>query len=125
MCDEDLNTLLTALYVLVDDHVVPHRRPVAIEALIDRVWGDTPPVGARDVLYSHLSRIRQLLMKATSLTGTVGRGRQECAECRRGPGCRVDRGVKSVAWPTTGGISGDWANHVRDDWLLRRLDAVG
>jgi len=25
MCDQELNTLLTALYVLIDDHVVPPR----------------------------------------------------------------------------------------------------
>src|SRR5207248_102037 len=39
-------------------------RPVAIEALIDRVWDDTPPVEVRNVLYSYLSRIRRLLRQA-------------------------------------------------------------
>src|SRR3989440_10755380 len=49
-------------------------RPVAIETLIDRVWDDTPPVEARSVLYSHLSRIRQLLRLAAAITsGTVAR----------------------------------------------------
>src|SRR3954469_9998543 len=35
--------------------VVDAGRPVAIETLIDRVWDDDPPAGARNVLYSHLS----------------------------------------------------------------------
>jgi len=39
-------------------------RPVHLDALVDRVWGEAPPVGARDVLYSHLSRIRHLLAEA-------------------------------------------------------------
>ena len=42
-------------------------RPVAIETLVDRVWGDEPPAEARNVLYSHISRIRQLLKQAAVL----------------------------------------------------------
>ena len=38
-----------------------------IETLVDRVWGDEPPAEARNVLYSHLSRIRQLLRQAAGL----------------------------------------------------------
>ncbi|MBE1489828.1 AfsR/SARP family transcriptional regulator [Plantactinospora soyae] len=44
-------------------------RPVAIETLIDRLWDESPPVEARNVLYSHLSRIRQLLSRAAALDG--------------------------------------------------------
>src|SRR4051812_32071110 len=39
-------------------------RPVPIEALVDRVWGEEPPAEPRNVLYSHLSRIRRLLERA-------------------------------------------------------------
>jgi DNA-binding SARP family transcriptional activator len=39
-------------------------RPVHLDALVDRVWDEAPPAGARDVLYSHLSRIRHLLAEA-------------------------------------------------------------
>jgi hypothetical protein len=42
-------------------------RPVPIETLIDRVWADEPPTEAPNVLYSHLSRIRQLFKQATDL----------------------------------------------------------
>jgi len=38
--------------------------PVAVDTLIDRVWEDDPPAGARNVLYAHLSRIRRLLTEA-------------------------------------------------------------
>ncbi|MFB9305279.1 AfsR/SARP family transcriptional regulator [Kibdelosporangium philippinense] len=36
-------------------------RPVPVETLVDRVWSGAPPVEARNVLHSHLSRIRALL----------------------------------------------------------------
>jgi DNA-binding SARP family transcriptional activator len=36
-------------------------RPVPVETLIDRVWGEAPPATARGTLQSHLSRIRRLL----------------------------------------------------------------
>ncbi|GAB3894130.1 hypothetical protein GCM10029964_071970 [Kibdelosporangium lantanae] len=36
-------------------------RPVPTETLVDRVWSDAPPTEARNVLYSHVSRIRRLL----------------------------------------------------------------
>src|ERR1051325_2063990 len=49
--------------------IVDAGRPVAIETLIDRVWEDTPAVETRNVLYSHLSRIRQLLGHAAARTG--------------------------------------------------------
>jgi DNA-binding SARP family transcriptional activator len=48
--------------------IVDAGRPVAIEALIDRIWDESPPVEARNVLYSHLSGIRQLLVRAADLT---------------------------------------------------------
>jgi DNA-binding SARP family transcriptional activator/tetratricopeptide (TPR) repeat protein len=49
-------------------------RPVPIETLIDRVWGDEPPAEARNILYSHLSRIRGLLRRAEGLRGDAGDG---------------------------------------------------
>ena len=66
-------------------------RPVPIETLIDRVWGDEPPAEARNVLYSHLSRIRQLLKQAADLgDDTAGAARAAArrvrARHRPGPG---------------------------------------
>src|SRR3954454_22722908 len=39
-------------------------RPVPVETLIDRVWDDDPPGGARAGLYSYLTRLRRLLAQA-------------------------------------------------------------
>ncbi|MCX5262456.1 BTAD domain-containing putative transcriptional regulator [Streptomyces sp. NBC_00199] len=36
-------------------------RPVPIDALVDRLWGDHPPAEARASLYAHIARIRRLL----------------------------------------------------------------
>jgi len=47
-------TVLAALLVDVG-------RPVLVETLIDRVWGDDPPAKARDILYAHIARIRRTL----------------------------------------------------------------
>src|SRR5688500_8128226 len=45
-------------------------RPVSIETLVSRVWGEDPPAQARNVLYSHLSRIRQLFKQAGDIRVT-------------------------------------------------------
>ncbi|GAB3943030.1 hypothetical protein GCM10027614_31070 [Micromonospora vulcania] len=41
-------------------------RSVPIEALVDRVWDETPPADARGVLYTYLTRIRRILATARS-----------------------------------------------------------
>ena len=41
--------------------MVPVARPVTVEVLIDRVWGDAPPNAARGALYSYVARIRRSL----------------------------------------------------------------
>ncbi|MER5352075.1 BTAD domain-containing putative transcriptional regulator [Kitasatospora sp. NPDC002551] len=46
--------------------VVDARRPISIEALVDRVWGHDPPANPRPVLYAHLSRIRGLLRQTAA-----------------------------------------------------------
>jgi DNA-binding SARP family transcriptional activator len=45
-------------------------RPVAVDAVIDRVWGENPPAGARSGLYSYVTRLRRVLAapgQATSM----------------------------------------------------------
>jgi DNA-binding SARP family transcriptional activator len=46
-------------------------RAVAVETLIDRVWGDDPPDGARSTLYSYLTRLRRALVAAGGDGGPV------------------------------------------------------
>jgi DNA-binding SARP family transcriptional activator/tetratricopeptide (TPR) repeat protein len=117
-------------------------RPVAIETLIDRVW-DEAPAEARNVLYSHLSRIRQLLKRAGGVAkldrrpaGYVLDVEPDSVDMHRFWRL-VDQGgsdeEKSAAltealslWRGTplAGIPGEWVEHVRDRWLRRRLDAL-
>ena len=127
-------------------------RPVAIEALIDRIWDDSPPVEARNVLYSHLSRIRQLLERTADLTGEpVVRIERRHAGYLLGVdpdlvdphrfrrlvehGCGAQCGdvarVTVLAealelWrgPPMAAVSGRWAEQVRSSWHRRRLDGV-
>lgn len=123
-------------------------RPVDIGLLIDRVWDDAPPVEARNVLYSHLSRIRRLLATASGRTGVPARLERRSAGyvldvdpdlvdlhrftrlTARGPAEDEARAValtEALAlWrgPPLAGIAGDWVDQVRDSWRRRRLDAV-
>jgi DNA-binding SARP family transcriptional activator len=39
-------------------------RPVSAETLIDRVWGERAPAGARRALHAHIARIRTVLRDA-------------------------------------------------------------
>jgi DNA-binding SARP family transcriptional activator len=36
-------------------------RPVGLPTLVDRLWNDEPPHGAREIIYAHISRVRRLL----------------------------------------------------------------
>ncbi|MEV6639108.1 BTAD domain-containing putative transcriptional regulator [Amycolatopsis sp. NPDC051371] len=126
-------------------------RPVSIETLIDRVWGDDPPGEARNVVYSHLSRIRQVLTEVTELTGTkTGVTRRSAGYVleidpgavdlnrfahlvERGNDVRETDDDRAAAlheallvWrgAPLAGFHGDWADGVRAAWHRRRLDAA-
>src|SRR5450755_3255889 len=127
-------------------------RPVSIETLIDRVWGDEPPTEARNVLYSHVSRIRQLLKQAAGLgDGTAVRLERRhagyvltidpdlvdlhrfgrLADQGRDPSRTSAERASALAealglWrgtPVTA-LSGEWVANVRESWHRRRLDAA-
>jgi DNA-binding SARP family transcriptional activator/Tfp pilus assembly protein PilF len=121
-------------------------RPIPIETLIDRVWGDNPPTEARNVLYSHLSRIRQMLKRA----GTGGVDRRNAGYvlqidpgsidlhrfvhlAGRGNDPRLSDTERAAAltealdlWQGAplAGISGEWADQVRTGWHRRRVAAA-
>jgi DNA-binding SARP family transcriptional activator/tetratricopeptide (TPR) repeat protein len=126
-------------------------RPVPIETLIDRVWGDEPPGEARNVVYSHLSRIRQVLGEVTELTGTkTGVTRRSAGYVleidpgavdlnrfahlvERGNDVRETDDDRAAAlhdallyWrgAPLAGLQGEWADGVRAAWHRRRLDAA-
>lgn len=122
--------------------------PVPIEILIDRVWGDNPPAEARNVLYSHLSRIRQLLKRVTSMpagiarrsagyvleidpdvidlhrfTHLVERGKDTGgSDAERA--AALAEALRCWRGAPLAGIPGDWADQVRAAWHRRRLDAA-
>ncbi|MBE1489268.1 AfsR/SARP family transcriptional regulator [Plantactinospora soyae] len=132
--------------------VVDAGRPVAIETLIDRVWGDSPPAEVRNVLYSYLSRTRRLLRQAATLTpGTAARIERRHAgyvlnvdanlvdlyrfrrlveqggDRQRGDDVRANALAEALdLWrgPALAGLPGKWAGQVRDSWDRRRLDTV-
>jgi DNA-binding SARP family transcriptional activator/tetratricopeptide (TPR) repeat protein len=125
-------------------------RPVPIESLIDRIWGDDPPAEARNVLYSHLSRVRRLLDRAAGknsparisrrstgyvleidpdavdlhrFTRLIERGKDE----RRTDAGRVEALAEALRiWRGNplAAIPGDWADQVRAAWHRRRLEAA-
>jgi DNA-binding SARP family transcriptional activator/tetratricopeptide (TPR) repeat protein len=124
--------------------------PVSVETLIDRVWGDDPPVEARNVLYSHVSRIRRLLGQASAAdsparisrrsTGYVLDVDPEAVDLHRftrlverGKDSRntdvdraaaLDEALGMWQGAPLAAITGDWADHIRAAWHRRRLDAV-
>ena len=49
--------------------VVDAGRPVRVDTLLDRVWGEAPPGEARNALYAHIMRIRRLLARVADLDG--------------------------------------------------------
>jgi DNA-binding SARP family transcriptional activator len=126
-------------------------RPVPIETLVARVWDEAPPVEARNVLYSHLSRIRQLLKRATGITGVPARldrrsagyvldvdpdlvdlhrfGRlvERAVDARLADADRAAMLTEALGlWRgiPLAGVPGEWVARVRDSWQRRRLDAV-
>jgi DNA-binding SARP family transcriptional activator/tetratricopeptide (TPR) repeat protein len=127
-------------------------RPVPIETLIDRVWGDEPPAEARNVLYSHLSRIRQLLRQAAGLRdGTAVRLERRHAgyvldidpdlvdlhlfwrlagqgrDPSRGDAERASALARALGlWrdDPVAALPGEWAANVRESWRRRHLDTA-
>jgi YVTN family beta-propeller protein len=49
------------LQALLARLLLERNRPVAIERLIDDLWGDDPPATARQSLHAHVTRLRRLL----------------------------------------------------------------
>lgn len=126
-------------------------RFVRADTLAHRVWGDAPPRGARQSLYSHVSRVRKAMAglaghEAPPITGRTDVYRLETAPetvdvhlyLRQTDDARalLDRGrlqdafdlLTSAArlWrgePLTG-LSGDWPEHVRETLAERHLAAA-
>ena len=46
--------------------LVDPERPVPLESLVDRVWGDQPPAGVRNVVHTYITRLRRALARASA-----------------------------------------------------------
>ncbi|MEV0384775.1 tetratricopeptide repeat protein [Nonomuraea sp. NPDC050643] len=125
-------------------------RQVSIETLIDRVWGERPPEGARRALQSHITRLRRLLHQAAEGGEAVAVPRRangyvlqiepgrvdlhrfrSMAEQARDPGRAVQQRLELLRgalelWRGTplAGIPGAWAARVREGWSRQRLDVA-
>ncbi|MEU7868801.1 BTAD domain-containing putative transcriptional regulator [Dactylosporangium sp. NPDC049140] len=113
-------------------------RPVPIEAIVDRVWGDEPPAEARNVLYSHLSRLRHLLRQTGEPAAIERRTagylldvppetvdlHRFAALVQTGRAAALAEALRLWHGPPLAGIGGEWADNVRTAWHRRRLDAL-
>ncbi|MEV0388945.1 tetratricopeptide repeat protein [Nonomuraea sp. NPDC050643] len=124
-------------------------RQVSAETLIDRVWGESSPDGARRALQAHITRIRRLLDHAAAGEAvTVSRRANgyvlevepervdlhrftRLAEQAREPGLSGPRRLELLRdalalWRGVplAGLPGDWAARVREGWGRRRLDVA-
>ncbi|MBF6395665.1 winged helix-turn-helix domain-containing protein [Nocardia cyriacigeorgica] len=46
--------------------LIDRDRPVPLEVLVDRVWGDTPPADVRNLVYTYIARLRRKLASVCS-----------------------------------------------------------
>jgi DNA-binding SARP family transcriptional activator len=127
-------------------------RPVMLRTLIDRVWDDAPPIGAKPALYAHITRIRQALEAAEAagdqpparLVRRAGgylleiepdqvdlrRFRRLVAAARdphRADPERVEllrEALELWRGVPLADLPGEWAARMRDSWQKQRLDAV-
>ncbi|MFG1875223.1 tetratricopeptide repeat protein [Sphaerisporangium sp. NPDC049003] len=126
-------------------------RPVPVETLVDRVWGEAPPERARHTLHVYLARMRRVLEQVS--TGEEGSARLrrrsggyvldvdpdsidlhrfrrlvgqarigKCAETEEAGLLRQALGLWRGA-PLCG-IEGDWADRVRQAWHQQHLDTA-
>lgn len=126
--------------------LVDPERPVPLESLVDRVWGDRPPAGVRNVVHTYITRLRRALARASEgLPEPIGLVRTPAGyQVSADPGTvdlvRFRRLLKSAQqeglgdqersmllqqalhmWrgDALGGMQGDWAARLRE--TLRQL----
>ncbi|MFF5900835.1 BTAD domain-containing putative transcriptional regulator [Streptomyces argenteolus] len=119
-------------------------RPVTVEALIDRVWGENPPSQPRASLHAHVARIRSAAAGALGEPGAEVwqlrrfsggytliadpgsvdlHSRRRLVEEASGPHSTPSRRVELLraamrqwrGWPLAG-CTGDWAERSRAEW---------
>lgn len=94
-------TLLAAL-------LVDAGRPVTIEALIDRLWEQAPPPAARNVVYSQIAHLRNLLAPAPP-AATWPPPRRPTGEPSPAPSAPAGPTVSPAPWATSATSTTIWA----------------
>ncbi|MFL6124434.1 AfsR/SARP family transcriptional regulator [Actinophytocola sp.] len=116
---------------------------VSLETLIDRVWGQEPPLRSRNALYVYVARLRQRLaglldvprrsrgyvldvepdrVDVHHLRGLVAQAGGRCP-----PGRRVEllrAVVRGWGGEPVSDLTGDWVAGLRAAWEQERLDAL-
>ena len=115
-------------------------RPVPVDLIVDRVWGDEPPGKVRTVIHSYVTRLRGVLHPA----GVARRGGGYALDvdpeavdlilfdrliraARSGPAFDLDAAAQALAlWhgPALADLSGDWVAGVRQRAEQRRVEAA-
>ncbi|MGC5330401.1 BTAD domain-containing putative transcriptional regulator [Micromonospora sp. DT62] len=124
-------------------------RSVTPQTLLDRVWGDSPPRGARQSLHAHVTRIRQALhlvdvgeppalvwrpggyvLEVAADRVDVHRFRSLLAQAKE-PACPDARRASLLRealalWrgEPLAGLSGSWAARTRESWRQHYPEAV-
>lgn len=131
--------------------VAEAQRPVPVDTLIDRVWGQAAPVGARQSMHAHVSRVRQVLRLAdepgvppAEVVFASGCYRLDVDESRvdvhrfrrliaqaRDVDCAAEQRVVLLRealglWRAEplAGLDGPWVDQTRQAWRLQYLDAL-
>lgn len=119
-------------------------RVVGVSTLVDRVWGETAPAGARSALHAHLTRNRQMLGERASVVRRSGgylldldrdavdvhrlaRLFGQAREPERPNAERVDLLSQAVAlWrgEPLPGLSTPWAERMRAGWCQLRIEVT-
>ena len=127
--------------------VVEAGRPVAVDTIVDRVWGAEPPQRARAALHTHVTRIRRLMEQAGVSARLARRAGgyvieiepdeidvyrfRRLAKQADDPG-RAEVERTSLLSEALGlwcgeplpGIRGEWADRVRSTWRRYHVDAT-
>ncbi|QUF05350.1 tetratricopeptide repeat protein [Actinosynnema pretiosum subsp. pretiosum] len=119
-------------------------RPVGVDTLLRRVWGETPPARARDALYVHITRLRRTLGPTIPLPRRSGGylldldpdhvdalrfrslvKRAECAELPVADRVELfDRALRLWRGTPLADLAGEWAVRTRETWQRLHVDAL-
>jgi DNA-binding SARP family transcriptional activator len=131
-------------YLVLTALLVDVGQPVAVERLIERVWGEEPPPQARRTLQTHVARIRRLLGEGVPLLRHDGAYRLDAdpldvdlhrfralATQARDAARTADEQVELwrealELWhgQALAGLAGDWAARTREHLALERAEAT-